>query len=168
LSMSHRAKTPQPSKQAGLKSERSTRINPATVVHPLRAVVYLLAEISATSTSVPIAPRADDYTEPDPATRPHPATALPALDYAGSNPYLVKELGNHLDALVGVCFSGTRAVGQLLALASPEVEGGEVSQDTIEGLGWLLSELGDMGAWATVISQQCMAVTFDFELPARR
>ena len=161
--MTNTANTPQPSKQNGMSNGRSTRINPATVVHPLRAVVYLLAEISATSTSVLVAPKADDYAELDPTTRPHPASALPALDYAGSNPYLVKELGNHLDTLMGVCFSGTRAVGHLLALASPEVEGGEVSQDTIEGLGWLLSELGDMGAWATVMSQQCKAVTFDFE-----
>jgi hypothetical protein len=161
--MSNPANTSQPSKQNGMGSSRSTRINPNTVVHPLRAVVYLLAEISATSTSVSIAPKADDYTEPDPTTQPHPASALPALDYAGSNPYLVKELGHHLDTLVSVCFSGARAVGHLLALASPEVEGGEVGQDTIEGLGWLLSELGDMGAWATVMSQQCKAVTFDLE-----
>lgn len=165
--MSNPANISQPSKQNGMGNGRSTRINPATVVHPLRAVVYLLAEISATSTSVSAVPKADDYEEPDPTARPHPASALPALDYAGSNPYLVKELGNHLDTLVGVCFSGTRAVGHLLALASPEVEGGEVSQDTIEGLGWLLSELGDMGAWATVISQQCKAVTFDLE-PSER
>ena len=156
-------KTIQPSKQDSLSGGRSTRINPATVVHPLRAVVYLLAEISATSTSVATAQKANDYVEPDPTKRPHPASALPALDYAGSNPYLVKELGQHLDTLVGICFSGMRAVGHLLALASPEVEGGEVSQDTIEGLGWLLSELGDMGSWATVMSQQCKAVTFDFE-----
>lgn len=161
--MNNPTNAPQPSKQNGIGNGRSTRINPATAVHPLRAVVYLLAEISATSTSVSTAPKADDYREPDPTTRPHPASALPALDYAASNPYLVKELGNHLDTLVGVCFSGTRAVGHLLALASPEVEGGEVSQDTIEGLGWLLSELGDMGSWATVMSQQCKAVTFDFE-----
>jgi hypothetical protein len=161
--MSNPANTPQPSKQNGMGNARSTRINPATVVHPLRAVVCLLAEISTTSTNVSTVPKADEYAEPDPTTRPHPASALPPLDYAGSNPYLVKELGNHLDTLMGVCFSGTRAVGHLLALASPEVEGGEVSQDTIEGLGWLLSELGDMGAWATVMSQQCKAVTFDFE-----
>ena len=165
--MGHPAKTPQQSTQDSLSGGRSTRINPATVVHPLRAVVYLLAEIAATSTSMRVAPSADDYTEPAPAARPHPASALPALDYAGSNPYLVQELGTHLDTIVSVCFSGTRAVGHLLALASPEVEGGEVSQDTIEGLGWLLSELGDMGAWATVMSQQCKAVTFDFE-PSER
>jgi hypothetical protein len=161
--MSNPANISQTSKLNSMGIGRSTRINPATVVHPLRAVVYLLAEISATRTSVSTAPKADDYAEPDPTARPHPASALPVLDYAGSNPYLVKELGNHLDTLMGVCFSGTRAVGHLLALASPEVEGGEVSQDTIEGLGWLLSELGDMGAWATVMSQECKAVTFDFE-----
>jgi hypothetical protein len=161
--MNNSANTSQPSKPNGMGSGRSTRINPATVVHPLRAVVNLLAEISATSTSILISPKADDYEEPDPTTRPHLSSALPALDYVGSNPYLVKELGHYLDTLVGVCFSGTRAVGHLLALASPEVEGGEVSQDTIEGLGWLLSELGDMGAWATVMSQKCKAVTFDLE-----
>ena len=165
--MSNPANISQISKLNSMGSGRSTRINPATVVHPLRAVVYLLAEISATSTSVSTDPKADDYAEPDPTARPHPASALPVLDYAGSNPYLVKELGNHLDTLMGVCFSGTRAVGHLLALASPEVEGGEVSQDTIEGLGWLLSELGDMGAWATVMSQRCKAVTFDLE-PSER
>ena len=90
------------------------------------------------------------------------ASKIPKLDYDATNPCWVRELGQNLDVIVGLCQNGSRALGHLLAIASAELEGGEISGETVEGLGWLLSELGDIGAWATVMAQSCKASTADF------
>jgi hypothetical protein len=127
--------------------------NPNTVVHPLRASIFLIARIAA---ATPFR----DKRAPDVGI--NSSLKVLNLDYASANPYWVRELGQHLDVIVGLCQNGTRALGHLLAVSSAELEGGEISGDTVEGLGWLLSELGDMGAWATVMAQSCKAATTEF------
>jgi hypothetical protein len=133
--------------------------NPNTVVHPLRASLFLIARIAAAAT-----PTKDNR---EPALGIDSSSKVPSLDYASANPYWVRELGQHLDVIVGLCQNGSRALGHLLAVSSAELEGGEISGDTVEGLGWLLSELGDVGAWATVMAQSCKAATADFCPPDR-
>ncbi len=128
--------------------------NPNTVVHCIRASVILIAKIAASL--------GKGKPQLDPAKGIVNASQLPKLDFAAANPYWVRELAGHLDVIVGLCQNGAKALGHLLAVASAEFEGGEISGDTVEDLGWLLSELGDMGAWATVISQSCKAATADF------
>jgi hypothetical protein len=127
--------------------------NPHTVVHPFRASLILISRIAAAT------PSRDKRA---PAMGINSSSKVPSLDYASANPYWVRELGQHLDVIVGLCQNGSRALGHLLAVSSAELEGGEVSGDTVEGLGWLLSELGDVGAWATVMAQSCKAATADF------
>jgi hypothetical protein len=133
--------------------------NPDTVVHCMRASVILIAKIAVSL--------GKGKPQLDPAMGFINASQLPKLDFAAANPYWVRELAGHLDVIVGLCQNGTKALGHLLAVASAEFEGGEISGDTVEGLGWLLSELGDMGAWATVMSQSCKAATADFCPPER-
>jgi hypothetical protein len=127
--------------------------NPNTVVHPLRASLFLIARIAAAT------PSRDKRA---PAMGINSSLKVPNLDFASANPYWVLELGQHLDVIVGLCQNGSRALGHLLAVSSAELEGGEISGETVEGLGWLLSELGDIGAWATVMAQSCKAATADY------
>jgi hypothetical protein len=150
--------------------------NGDTVTHPLRCILYLLVEIARSNALVKAslssthsshdAPlsntRLDQLLDGKPPKHLHPATAMPALDYEACDPYLAHELGLHLETLAGLAFNGTRALGHLLALASAEVEDGAICGNTVEGLGWLLSELGDIGAWATVIRESCLVATKDF------
>jgi hypothetical protein len=142
-----------------LRSGYAFGANPNTVVHPLRASLFLIAKIAAAT------PFRDKRA---PAMGINSSSKVPNLDYASANPYWVLELGQHLDVIVGLCQNGSRALGHLLAIASAELEGGEISGDTVEGLGWLLSELGDIGAWATVMAQSCKTATADFCPPDRR
>jgi hypothetical protein len=125
----------------------------------VRASVVLIAKIAASlGKGKPLL---------DPAKGFVSASQLPRLDFAAANPYWVRELAVHLDVIVGLCQNGTKAMGHLLAVASAELEGGEISGCTVEGVGWLLSELGDMGAWATVMSQNCKAATAEFCPPEK-
>jgi hypothetical protein len=146
-------------KPKSLRSGFVPGTNPNTVVHPLRASIFLISKIAA---SMP-------HTKGQESSMKGVALAskVPNLNFAAANPYWVRELGQHLDVVVGLCHNGTRALGHLVAVASAELEGGEISGDTVEGLGWLLSELGDMGAWATVMAQSCKAATADFCPPER-
>jgi hypothetical protein len=142
-----------------MRSGYASGANPNTVVHPLRASIFLIARIAAIA-----APPRDNRA---PAIDSARTSKVPNLDYSAANPYWVRELGQHLDVIVGLCQNGTRALGHLLAVSSAELEGGEISGETVEGLGWMLSELGDIGAWATVMAQSCKAATADFCPPER-
>ena len=136
-----------------LRSGYAPGANPDTVQHPLRASIILIARIASASQTQNGGARSKTI---------NTASQTPKLDYESANPYWVRELGQHLDVIVGLCQNGSRALGHLLAIASAELEGGEISGETVEGLGWLLSELGDIGAWATVMAQSCKASTADF------
>lgn len=150
--------------------------NADTVTHPLRCILYLVVQIAHSNALVnaslnpshsppdgrPDNTRLDRLLDGKPPKHLHPATVMPALDYEACDPYLVHELGLHLETLVGLVFNGTRALGHLLALASAEVEDGSICGNTVEGFGWILSELGDIGACATVMRECCLAATKDF------
>lgn len=47
------------------------------------------------------------------------------------------------------------AIGHLMAQSAPELEDGTVSADTLEALGWLLAELGELGAQMTAVGMRC-------------
>jgi hypothetical protein len=141
-----------------LRSGYAPGANPDTVQHPLRASLILIARIASTSQTQHGGAQSKAVNS---------TSKVPQLEYASANPYWVLELGQHLDVIVGLCQNGSRALDHLLALASAELEGGEISGETVEGLGWLLSELGDIGAWATVMAQSCKASTTDFCPPDR-
>ena len=57
---------------------------------------------------------------------------------------------------------GISAIGQLLAHASVQAETGELAQDTVEALGFLLAELGDAAAACVELSAPCRHGTADF------
>ena len=87
-----------------------------------------------------------------------------SVDYEAANPQSLEVLREELATLIGVANNGVTAIGHLLALAAPEVEG-EVSSETIEGLGWALTLLGDAAAWATEIKLHCAQANADYSPP---
>ena len=88
-----------------------------------------------------------------------------SVDYEAANPQSLEALREELATLIGVANNGVTAIGHLLALAAPEVEGGEVSGDTMEGIGWLLTLLGDSAGWATEIKLRCDQANADYSPP---
>ena len=94
-----------------------------------------------------------------------PSMADGGIDYDAADPKILEVLREELATLIGVANSGVSAIGHLLALAAPEVEGGEVPGDTIEGLGWLLTLLGDTAGWATEMKLRCDQANADYSPP---
>jgi hypothetical protein len=56
--------------------------------------------------------------------------------------------------VMSVCNHGMAAIGHLLAQSAPVIEDGTIGADTVEALGWLLAELGDMAAYCMVLAVQ--------------
>ena len=87
------------------------------------------------------------------------------VDYPASPPDLLVRIGENADTAVGAIQLGIAAIGRILAFAAPEVEDGTVSSDTVEALGWLLAEMGELAAALTVMGARCRRETADYEPP---
>ena len=59
------------------------------------------------------------------------------------------------ETVMAVCQNGMAALGHLLAHSSPVIEDGTVGADSVEALGWLIAELGDMTAYCLVLAADC-------------
>ncbi|MBW8844024.1 MAG: hypothetical protein JF607_03495 [Burkholderiales bacterium] len=83
-------------------------------------------------------------------------------DFDASAPELLVQIAESAELLQRVIALGTSAVGQLMAFASADVDTGEVGQDAIEALGWLIAEMCDGAAACLVLAAPCRRVTADF------
>ncbi len=63
-----------------------------------------------------------------------------------------RQLAQDAVLVMNVCQNGLGALGKLVALTAPEIDDGTVGSDSIEALGWLMSELGDVAAYCAVLS----------------
>jgi hypothetical protein len=77
------------------------------------------------------------------------------LDLVGSPRAIVHRLISDMDTAVGAINRGIGAIGLLIADSSPEIEDGTISQESVEALGWLLSELGELASACVVLAAQC-------------
>jgi hypothetical protein len=80
------------------------------------------------------------------------------IDFAGSLRGIVHGLLDDAETAVGAINRGIAAIGVLIAGSSPEIEDGTIHQETIEALGWLLSELGELGGACVVLAARCRRV----------
>jgi hypothetical protein len=64
------------------------------------------------------------------------------------------QLAASANTVMSVCNHGMAAIGHLLAHSAPVIEDGTIGADTVEALGWLLAELGDMAAYCMVLVVQ--------------
>lgn len=83
-------------------------------------------------------------------------------DFEASDPALLIQIADACELLQRVISLGVGAVGQLLAHAAVEVETGELAQDAIEALGWLLATMGDSAAACMELAAPCRRATMDF------
>ena len=85
------------------------------------------------------------------------------IDYNAASPALLKQLGANADLSMRTLHRGTAAIGRLLVAVSPEIGTGEFSADAMESVGWLLSEIADLGATAQCLSVACHRYTADYD-----
>jgi hypothetical protein len=77
------------------------------------------------------------------------------IDYANSDQAIVAAAGQNAACMASALHKGMSAIGHLLATSAPQIEDGSVDSDAIEALGWLIAELGDLGAELAVMAIQC-------------
>lgn len=59
---------------------------------------------------------------------------------------LLQRVGENAATVMSVCQNGLAALGHLLAHSAPVIEDGTVGADSVEALGWLMAEVGDLAA----------------------
>ena len=88
----------------------------------------------------------------------HLRQVQPEVTITGTNaiPHRLRApLVESAETVMAVCQNGMAALGQLLAHSSPVIEDGTVGADSVEALGWLIAELGDMTAYCLVLAAEC-------------
>lgn len=88
------------------------------------------------------------------------------LDWESAEPDLIRQIGSNAEITMRTVNYGLAAIGRLMVNMSPEMALGEIPADTIEALGWLISEVSDAGATAHVIYASCQRYTADYAPPA--
>jgi len=83
-------------------------------------------------------------------------------DFDASDAVVLVQIADAAELLQRRLQLGISAIEQLLAHASVQVETGELAQDTVEALGWLLAELGDAAAACVELAVPCRHATVDF------
>jgi hypothetical protein len=78
-----------------------------------------------------------------------------APDYLRSSPSILLELADYADQVAQASSLGIAAVGNVVRYAAPEIEDGTIPIASIEALGWLLSELGEVAAAYGVLAAEC-------------
>jgi len=91
--------------------------------------------------------------------------AAGSVDFAASDPAVLVKIADDAETAAGVISLGVAAIGNLIAYTAPEVEDGTVSSDTVEALGWLLAELGELAARCAVLGMHCRRETADYAPP---
>jgi hypothetical protein len=77
------------------------------------------------------------------------------IDFAATSPALLATVADYAEITATGLGLGLSAVGNLIPYAAPEMGDGTVSSDTIETLGWLITELGDTAAACLVLATSC-------------
>jgi hypothetical protein len=77
------------------------------------------------------------------------------IDFEATPAALLASLADNAEVTAAGLSRGLSAVGNLIPYAAPELGDGTISADTIEALGWLMTELGDMAAACLVLATLC-------------
>lgn len=64
-------------------------------------------------------------------------------------------LATNAETVMHVCQNGMAALGQLIAHSSPVIEDGTIDAGSLEALGWLIAELGDLSSYCLVLTAEC-------------
>ena len=106
-----------------------------------------------TKTDHPIRELLNQLREVQPEVTITGVTAVPPIP-----PRLRTSLAAAAETVMAVCQNGMAAVGQLMAHSSPVIEDGTVGAESVESLGWLLSELGDLSGYCLVLASECRRI----------
>ncbi|MDI3380392.1 hypothetical protein ACFPPF_09845 [Xenophilus aerolatus] len=72
---------------------------------------------------------------------------------------LHQRVSENAATVMAVCQNGLAALGHLLAHGAPVIEDGTVGADSVEALGWLMAEVGDLAATCAALSAAARRTT---------
>lgn len=75
----------------------------------------------------------------------------------GGSPTFLASVAANADATMRMVHLGVGALGNLVARCSMDLQDGSVSSESIENLGFLMAELGDLAAECLQIASRCRA-----------
>ena len=77
------------------------------------------------------------------------------VDFAAAERRVLLCIADDAETTMAVIQSGLGALGQLLAHSAVEIEDGTIGADSLESLGFLMAELGDLAAACMTLSVHC-------------
>ena len=101
----------------------------------------------------------------DPTPTEHVAIA-PMIDWQGSEAAVVAAIATEAGRVSLAAAHGITAIGHLLTASAPEIELSDISAETVEAVGRVLAELGELAALCGYLEASARHVTRDYE-PAR-
>lgn len=97
-----------------------------------------------------------------------PVTAAKEIDYPAADARLLVTIQEDAETIIQVIHRGIAVIGDLLSHSAVPIEDGTISADSVESLGYLLSELGDGAAALMALASHCRHETSDWVSPCVR
>lgn len=91
-----------------------------------------------------------------------PTTKKQEVDFQAAAPDLLVAIADDAETTMNVIHMGVGALGQLLAHSAVVIEDGTIGADSVESLGFLMSELGDLAAQCMTLAARCRRETVDY------
>ncbi|WP_345537101.1 hypothetical protein [Variovorax defluvii] len=77
------------------------------------------------------------------------------IDVSHSSPATLRSLAEDAETTLSTIHQGLGALGHLLAHSAVPIEDGTIGADSLESLGFLMAEMGDLAAVCVTVAAQC-------------
>ena len=77
------------------------------------------------------------------------------INASRSSPALFHSIADHAETTLSTIHQGLGAIGHLLAHSAVPIEDGTIGADSLESLGFLMAELGDLAATCMTLAARC-------------
>jgi len=91
-----------------------------------------------------------------------PVTSSQQVDYQAADPAVLIVLAEAAETTMNTINRGVGGIGLLLAHSSPLVADGTIGADSIESIGFLLSEISALSTGCMLLASRCRRETADF------
>ena len=88
-------------------------------------------------------------------THANNAAIAPFIDWQGSEPAVVAAIATEARRVSLAAAHGITAIGHLLTTSAPEIELSDISAETVEAIGRVLAELGEIAGKCMSHGRQC-------------
>ncbi len=91
-----------------------------------------------------------------------PLKSTEEIDFEAADADLLVEIADASEITMNVLHHGVGAIGHLLAQSGVAIADGTIDAECIEYLGFLIAELGDLGAQCLTLTAHCRHHTSDY------